>query len=118
MDQKGNATPMRHKQVDKTKDAVSPLVLEYHQVSHSQRVKVSRGDFLMQLLGEGGVKREERDARIRQKIKSNYETVEVRLAEISENPENIKMLRNHSSSNRSSSHNPASPPCFGKIFVI
>ena len=59
-------------------------------VSHSQRIKLKEDNLMSEM---------RREHPLRPKIRSNYETK--KLAEISENPENIKIaIRNHPSTER------------------
>jgi len=72
---------------------------------------------MMEVINEGVMRREDRNIRLRPKGKSNYEDLNFRLAEVSENPENIKLMRNNPSSNHSSSLNQASPPSFCTFLI-
>ena len=82
------ATPVKYKP-DRSKEANAGIVPpEYHMVSQSQRVKVTKDDNLMSEF--------RREERVRPKIRSNYEGL--RLAEISENPETFKVEQRHTPS--------------------
>ena len=81
------ATPNRNKP-DRSKEAVAGLgPTEYHMVSHSQRIKLTR---------EGKLIECRRDERMRPKVRSNYEGL--RLIELMDNSEAIKLVQRHTPS--------------------